>query len=888
MTWANLTDVENQLRAAGLLLESVQKSQGGTAAGAVYVESARSVRCDVYGVRQKGTGAYRLHELRLEDGIYISGCYWITGSDTPTGTIELRKTCVACGYSNPLRGAKCESCGKAKFKKHEMSPEQLAAHKARIAETKRQAEADRQAAIDKCAQWATAVWRGSQEATLDAHDYYARKGLAATGGARIFPGVDGLALDGAEKEDYKWLAQFAGALVIPICDPDARVMGVQFILSRAKHADWIKRHERDKQYWPRDFDKTSHYWLIGGTPRGVVLVAEGFATALSLHLATGLPVAVCFAANQNQSVGEALRKYYKKRTRILYCVDDDWLQTCAACQKYTPVETDTCAHCGEPHKKRNAGIYFGQAAALATDGAWVIPQFATPRPDNRKSATDFNDLHAAEGLQVVRAQIEQKLAALAWGTGASAPRISPLSGGSVATEGGGEGYRPPLKSLITVDEAAERFALLFGGKATLFDFEEHALIPKTDVLDILPPRAWDDLKRHPNWRAYRLGEVGFDPARNDTGIKCNLFGGWPTVAKKGNCERLLELLEYLCIDERNNREIYQWILKWLAYPIQHPGAKMKTALVFHGPQGAGKNLFFEAVMSIYGQYGRIIDQSAIEDKFNDWASRGLFFICDEVVARQELSHIDGKLKHLITGFTIRINPKNVTPHDERNHINLVFLSNELRPVPIQPGDRRFVVVWTPEKMPKENYDAISAEIDAGAIAALHDYLLHLDLGDFRPDTEAPRTDAKDELIERSMPPQIAFINDWQAGEAYLGYGQEDKALPFCPCLGSDLFDAYKKWCHKAAVQYPGDIAKFIGTIGKLPGWQAGRSIPTYVSRSNKTRKNRKMVIPSIDALADAEKHGNVITIQRRPADVQGEWLTECFFTFHDAMNNHRQ
>ena len=41
----------------------------------------------------------------------------------------------------------------------------------------------------------------------------------------------------------------------------------------------------------------------------------------------------------------------------------------------------------------------------------------------------------------------------------------------------------------------------------------------------------------------------------------------------------------------------RWVLKWLAYPIQHPGAKMRTALVLHGPQGTGKNMFFEAIMA---------------------------------------------------------------------------------------------------------------------------------------------------------------------------------------------------------------------------------------------------------------------------------------------------
>lgn len=137
----------------------------------------------------------------------------------------------------------------------------------------------------------------------------------------------------------------------------------------------------------------------------------------------------------------------------------------------------------------------------------------------------------------------------------------------------------------------------------------------------------------------------------------------------------------MCAADAKAEELYQWVLRWLAYPIQHPGAKMKTAIVMHGPQGTGKNMFFEAVMQIYGRYGWVIDQSAIEDKFNDWASRKLFLIADEVVARSEMFHIKNKLKSFVTGEQIRINPKNMAAYWEANHVNLVFLSNERMATP---------------------------------------------------------------------------------------------------------------------------------------------------------------------------------------------------------------
>jgi hypothetical protein len=73
MNYRNAQQVAEQLRAAGLMLETVKRAQGGVQVGELTVESTRSVRCDVMGERKKQSGAYWLHELRLDDGIWITG-----------------------------------------------------------------------------------------------------------------------------------------------------------------------------------------------------------------------------------------------------------------------------------------------------------------------------------------------------------------------------------------------------------------------------------------------------------------------------------------------------------------------------------------------------------------------------------------------------------------------------------------------------------------------------------------------------------------------------------------------------------------------------------------------------------------------------------------------
>lgn len=867
MNYVNYDDVANQLRSAGLVLGSVTKSNGGVAVGELYVASSRSVRCDIDGEGKKKSGAYLLHELRLDDGVFITGSYWLDHGNT-SYKLEINKVCAGCGADVPLKGSNCPACGGKKYKAREIPKEQLEAHKKRMAEARRQAEAEARIDAERAASWANAVWLKCREiSSPDEHDYLVRKKLKQAYGTRILDNHDGVMLEDAEKSDYEYMAKFHGALVVPLLDKDGRRCGLQFILSREKHKDLISKLGRDKQGWPKGMISQGMHYLIGGQPRSVCLVAEGFATGASLHEATNLPVAVAFTANNLLPVGETIWKQSRKRARLLYCADDDWVQRCdtktGGCGKYTPASSHLCKHCGHPHKKNNVGSEYAQSAALATSGAWIAPVFSAQRPDDRKSDTDFNDLRCAEGEQAVGGQIAAKLEAMGW----VSPALALSASGGVNPQGGGKGVaRTTLKSMLTIDEAAERFALVYGGKSTIFDYQEHILVPKADVLDILPEHGWRDLRSIK--RVVRIDEVGFDPACTDKRILCNLWGGWPTVPKQGRCESLIELLDYLCSEEKNYRVVFNWVIKWIAYPIQHPGAKMRTALIFHGPQGTGKNLFFEAVMAIYGEYGRIVDQAAIEDKFNDWASRKLLMLADEVVARQELYHVKNKLKSFVTGEWIRINPKNVAAHDERNHVNLVFMSNESQPLVLEKDDRRYTVIHTPEKLSAEFYQQVRNELNNGGIAALHHYLLNIDLGDFDEHTKPPMTKAKENLIDVSLDSVQRFIMQWTANEI--------ESAPFCPCLGRHLFTVYRKWCDQLGERSPRSEAQFIGHIRNMHRWKAGEALPTFETLNSTTKKNRKMIIPPDDYCSNSR-----ICVSK-DGKTQQLWLTECFFEFANA------
>jgi putative DNA primase/helicase len=109
---------------------------------------------------------------------------------------------------------------------------------------------------------------------------------------------------------------------------------------------------------------------------GVILVAEGYATAASLHQATGWPVAVAFDAGNLGKVAAALRQLHPAALLVL-CGDDD---------RATAAKTGS-----------NPGRDKATAAAGAVQGLAVFPL------DLADDASDFNDMHQAQGVAAVRA-----------------------------------------------------------------------------------------------------------------------------------------------------------------------------------------------------------------------------------------------------------------------------------------------------------------------------------------------------------------------------------------------------------------------------------------------------------------------------------------------------
>jgi putative DNA primase/helicase len=111
----------------------------------------------------------------------------------------------------------------------------------------------------------------------------------------------------------------------------------------------------------------------------VVVLCEGYATALAIHLATGWPVVVAWDSGNLPAVAADFLDW---RACVLVAGDDDFAA-----------------------RGGNAGAKAAERAAQACGGVVVLPRWGAHLPRGRTD-TDFDDLARAAGRGEVRAQLE--------------------------------------------------------------------------------------------------------------------------------------------------------------------------------------------------------------------------------------------------------------------------------------------------------------------------------------------------------------------------------------------------------------------------------------------------------------------------------------------------
>lgn len=232
----------------------------------------------------------------------------------------------------------------------DMTAAEREALKARIAEAKEAARKEQAERHAKAAELAARLWEGAPAAT-DAHPY----------------------LQGKEAPAFGLRLARDGRLMVPVLDESGKVQSLQFIAGDGSKR-FLSGGRTAGGYFPIP--------AKDGGKDGPLLIAEGYATAASLHLATAFAVLVAFNAGNLEAVARLARAKHPDR-EIIVCADND-------------VET-----------RKPDGTLWNPGLEAATKAAASIGGKLALCPSHEGRASDFNDLHVKRSIEAVRREVEK-------------------------------------------------------------------------------------------------------------------------------------------------------------------------------------------------------------------------------------------------------------------------------------------------------------------------------------------------------------------------------------------------------------------------------------------------------------------------------------------------
>lgn len=151
-------------------------------------------------------------------------------------------------------------------------------------------------------------------------------------------------------------------LIIPTYESDESIVGYQRI---TPHGKWFQQGQKTRGV----------FFPIGKIEKSeIVYVAEGYATAATIHALTGYPVVVCFTCYNIKAAVMSVREHYGFK-KIVIAADND--------------------------KKKAGEIYAERACKTLAAIQYVMPDFGS----NLSELTDFNDLYVSDGAEKAMKQL---------------------------------------------------------------------------------------------------------------------------------------------------------------------------------------------------------------------------------------------------------------------------------------------------------------------------------------------------------------------------------------------------------------------------------------------------------------------------------------------------
>lgn len=247
----------------------------------------------------------------------------------------------------------------------------------------------------------------------------------------------------------------------------------------------------------------------------------------------------------------------------------------------------------------------------------------------------------------------------------------------------------------------------------------------------------------------------------EDGGRYNIWRRSGVEAVPGDVSIFLDHMAYLFPDEAERVHV----LDYLALLVQRPAYKIHFALLVRGTQGTGKSWIGNLMERIVGSRNTVRPSNdEVTSRWTAWMEGAQLAVIEELMTlgRREVAN---RLKPAITDPTLRIEEKNCSIYTIPNCLNFLCFTNHEDALPIEHGDRRWLVVFSPAvKRDEAYYRRLFGYLDDSGATFVKHWLAERKVA-LKPHCVAPATVGKEAMRRLGMGDAEAFLLDlFESGE----------------------------------------------------------------------------------------------------------------------------
>jgi len=268
-----------------------------------------------------------------------------------------------------------------------------------------------------------------------------------------------------------------------------------------------------------------------------------------------------------------------------------------------------------------------------------------------------------------------------------------------------------------------------------------------------------------------LTDITYQPGAQEflTGPGSHVYNRWkpPKLQRKTGpfaVKPWLDHVEFITGSDTERDRLVQW----LAYVAQCPHEKPNWHFVIISLPGRGKDMLVEPLPTALGEDNcKSVEINSLFSQFNGACEAKLLIVSEaHQPTHRGRAEAANRLKQISARPppTLTINPKNLPTYEVANLVGLMMFSNDINPVYVEQGDRRYHILNRRElaAQPPKYYEDLQAWFDRGGRDEVAGYLHAYPLTEdhkkaFRG--PAPESAAKDALIQQNKEPALAVLED---------------------------------------------------------------------------------------------------------------------------------